>query len=213
MKISPNYTSETFTNLNLTEHSSDEDWKTAVEIFNDRYSSRFINPIKALMSNDDSRIWEYSGFAIMTINCLLIETLNQFYYGVRETKDLKKDKNVPHINSIEDAFVDFLGKRNFFKIPAKEAKLFYLQVRNGLVHQAETKKSSKIHIQSSQPEIIKIVSSGNVNEGVSIRRDLFTTALLNEYDEYKKKLLDKPIDKPLRKNFIQKMGFICDDQN
>lgn len=212
MNISPNYNSEHFTKLNLSDSSNENDWKEAIKIFDDRYSNRFVNPILALANNSNLSVWEYSGFSIMALNCLLIETLNQFYYGVNDTDELKKDKSITHINSIEDAFIDFFTKSNNFNSAFKpdEAKIFYLQVRCGLLHQAETKKSSTIHIKSEQTEIVVLTNKGQLNEGISIRRDLFTTKLIKEYCDYKERLhLYENID--LRKSFISKMKHICDD--
>lgn len=90
MIISPKISSADFNKFKLTENSSDNTWKKAINIFDDRYTSRFINPILELSNNKKISIWEFSGFAIMALNCLLIETLNQFYYGVNDTNDLKK---------------------------------------------------------------------------------------------------------------------------
>ena len=212
MNISLNYTSTDFSKLNLTDTSNETDWKEAVEIFEDRYSNRFINPILELATNKKLSIWEYSGFAIMALNCLLIETLNQFYYGVNDTNEIKNDISITHINSIEDAFVDFFTKSKHFNtsFKDKESRIFYLQVRCGLLHQAETKKSSTIHIKSEQPEIVVLTNTGQLNEGISIRRDLFTTQLVEEYNDYKKRLL-LPVNTDLRKHFIIKMTHICND--
>lgn len=213
MKISPKYTSTDYINLQLKETSSKSDWEQAVKIFDDRYTNRFINPIYELAKSKNIVVWEYSGFAIMALNCLLIETLNQFYYGVNDTDELIKDKSVSHINKIEDAFVDFLTKSKFFNhcFKQKEACLFYLHIRNGLLHQAEVKKGSLIHIKCAQKEMVKIENSGNPNEGISLRRDLFTDSLIKEYGNYKTRLLTEPADCKLREAFIKKMGHICDD--
>jgi len=77
----------------------------------------------------------------MSINCLLIETLNQFYYGVDDTDELKKDKNIKHINSIEDSFIDFLTSSKYFNLAfdKESSSLFYRHIRCGLLHQAKTK--------------------------------------------------------------------------
>jgi hypothetical protein len=199
-------------NLNLTVISNDIDWKEAVKIFDDRYLNRFINPILTLANNNKLSIWIYSGFAIMTLNCLLIETLNQFYYGVNDTNELIKDKSIKHINSIEDAFFEFLTKSNYFNtcFKTEESKIFYKQVRCGLLHQAETKGNSTIHIKSEQTEIVVLTKKEQLNVGVSIRRDLFTTQLIKEYNNYMERLL-LPVNTDLRKNFISKMKYICDN--
>ncbi|MEX2478912.1 MAG: hypothetical protein WD357_10775 [Gracilimonas sp.] len=52
-------------------------WEIMVDIFNERLESRFLKPIRLISS--DKRIGNFSGFSIMAIDCLIIETLNQFY--------------------------------------------------------------------------------------------------------------------------------------
>ena len=214
MEISPRYTSDSWFKLKLTVTSPDKDWKKAVEIFDDRYSNRFINPIDALKNNSKINIWVYSGFSIMAINCLLIETFNQFYYGVKDTDAFKSDESICHINSIEDSFVDFFCRSKNFSsdFDIKKAKIFYKQIRCGLLHQAETKKTSRIHIKKEQKELIIVENEDQPNEGISIRRDIFTDRLFQEYDDYKKRLLKIPFEPKLRINFIKKMNYICDDK-
>jgi hypothetical protein len=148
MKISPRYNSTDWTVLSLTPTSPDEEWKKAVAIFDNRYSYRFIKQIDALRFNTSKVTAIYSGFAIMSLNCLLIETLNQFYYGVNDTDELKKDKSIKHITNIKDSFIDFLTASKHFNSAFDKlaSGLFYYHIRCGLLHQAETKMSSTIHI-------------------------------------------------------------------
>jgi len=60
------------------------DWGKMVEIFEDRIKGRFLKPI-SLIENDHN-IGEFSGFSILALDCLIIETLNQFYSGTDETE-------------------------------------------------------------------------------------------------------------------------------
>jgi hypothetical protein len=213
MNISPRYNATNWIELKLTTASSNEDWKEAINIFDNRYSYRFIKQIDTLRFNSSNQTRIYSGFVIMSINCLLIETLNQFYYGVDDTDELKKDKNIKHINSIKDSFIDFLTSSKYFNpVFDKESSiLFYDDIRCGLLHQAKTKKSSIIHIKKSQKQILEKIYDGKKITGISIRRDLFTDALVEEYENYKKTLLTLPVNEKLRKNFITKMNLICDE--
>lgn len=52
-------------------------WETAINIFEDRilWNGRYFKSIDILLDNNDLDI---TGFAIMAINCLLVETLYQF---------------------------------------------------------------------------------------------------------------------------------------
>lgn len=58
--------------------SVEVDWQTAINIFEDRIRSRFLNIINQAQPS------LVSGFAVMALDCLLIETLQQFLYPFRE---------------------------------------------------------------------------------------------------------------------------------
>ena len=60
------------------------DWKKMVKIFKDRIEGRFLKPIRLIAADLD--IGEFSGFSILALDCLIIETLNQFYHGIDETE-------------------------------------------------------------------------------------------------------------------------------
>ena len=63
-------------------------WILMTNIFNDRIEGRYLKPIRLIAS--DSDIGEFSGFSILAIDCLIIETLNQFYLGLDETRMLTR---------------------------------------------------------------------------------------------------------------------------
>lgn len=214
MKISPKYNSSHWNELHLIPTSTNDNWKKAVAIFDNRYSYRFIRQIDTLRHNTVSQAAIYSGFAIMSINCLLIETLNQFYYGVKDTDELKKDKTIKHIENIKDTFVDFLTTSTNFNgaFDKQSSELFYYHIRCGLLHQAETKMSSTIHIDKKQKNLVEKIYDDKTVTGISIRRDLFTDCLFAEYSDYKKRILATPADNELRRRFITKMDLICDDK-
>lgn len=202
-RISPNKYVSDWEKLELKVASNENLWEDAIKIFEDRINGRFLNQIEALSDHCSLDIKIYSGFTTMALDCLLIETLHQFYNGLKETKS---KKNL-------DAFVDFLTSSHNFKEWFKEgetsAKEFYLQIRCGILHQAETKKYSRITIDKKQKEML-VAYEGKWEKGLIIRRDLFHRGLLNEIKEYKRKLIDK-VDNPhnYRENFIKKMNMIC----
>ena len=66
------------------EGSANNDWERMVDIFEDRMESTFLRPIR-LVAND-YHIGEFSGFSRLALDCLIVETLNQFYHGLDETE-------------------------------------------------------------------------------------------------------------------------------
>lgn len=140
MKISPTYRSSDWNSLNLTKQYS-ENWNQGAEIVKDRIYGRYLKQIDVLENNLDNNIWEFSGFLIMAVDCMVIETLNQFYLGLGDTNEKYERRNW-------ESFRDFFARGEFFKSEFEndagfdddKAKIFYDHVRNGLLHQAQTKK-------------------------------------------------------------------------
>ena len=133
MYISPKYTVEDWKTIDF---STEEDWHKAISIFEDRIRGRFLDLIHAIKSRT------YAGFAVLALDCLLIETLQQFREGEPETPPRMSTKY----------FIRFLTEtsfRDFFD--EKTACMFYDQIRNGILHQAEVKESSRVLIRKEAP--------------------------------------------------------------
>jgi hypothetical protein len=167
-----------------------------VEIFQDRMEGRFFKPIR-LIAND-CVIGEFSGFSILALDCLIIETLNQFYSGLDETEGLHKM-----------AFWKFFKNSDFFKghFSRKKAFTFYSHYRCGILHQAQTKKKSVVRIDQST--MIQSVGK-DISEGLIVDRALFHKALEQEILSYMERLKRGGNENcELRANFIKKMNIIC----
>lgn len=202
MKISPNYRSSDWSILNLSSAYT-EDWIEASKIVHDRIWGRYIVQTQVLEDNLDRRIWEYSGFYIMSIACLVIETMNQFYWGIDSTNDKFPSNN-------KQSYIDFLTRSEFFnkEFNQDSAEIFYKHIRNGLLHQAQTKKGSLINIRKSK--MITPITSTNIHNGIEINRLKFQSALVNEFESYIEKLQNSNvIYNQLRTNCIAKMKIIC----
>lgn len=133
----------------------------------------------------------YSGFAVLAIDCLVIEALQQFREGVDES------------NSVETSFVRFL-KETRFNLDRHVARKFYFTIRNGLLHQAETKEDSLINKSKKSPQPVQRAASGT---GVVVNARRFHEELRLAFAEYKNALLaGQP--QSLRDRFILKMNFI-----
>ncbi|SEK53230.1 hypothetical protein SAMN05444515_102255 [Ectothiorhodospira marina] len=176
-----------------------DDWATMVAIFRDRLHGRFLEPIEHIEA--DRRIGGFAGFSIMALDCLLVETLNQFYHGLDETpKDHQRQ------------FWKFFSGSEHFKsnFTRKVSDIFYSHVRCGLLHQAQTKKGTLI--RADQDRMISPAPGGLVN-GIIVDRVRFHDALKQEIATYIRTLESgEEGGADLRNNFITKMQYICGGQ-
>ena len=187
INISPNYNKEDYLNLNLSIHSCEANWREAIKILKDRIEGRYLNQIE-LLSNDIN----VNGFAIMALNCLLIETLYQFKEG--------KDKTPSHHN--KEVYSDFLMQEFPLVFNTQNiAESFYSNIRCGILHSAQTKNESRL----SDREGVAVVLEGNTLV-VSVKG--MSLLLKTYFQHYLQKLLDAN-EIPLRKNFIKKMKYVC----
>ena len=193
--ISSRHTVEDYENLKLNIDSSLNEWNKAIEIFNDRINSRFIEPINCLLktNNPDQNVstelqFEFSALAIIS---LLIETLQQF-------KDGRENNNrVVRIN-----YEKFL--RQELKFEKSEAEVFYKNIRCGLLHQGEILDRTVIVPYEKRYNDI-------YNEPFIEKNKLNTKILYKKILRYFMNYLDLLSDsrnKIDRKNFIKKMNSI-----
>ncbi len=198
-KISPKYYASKWLSLNLKEKDS-TDWEIAFDIFEDRIAGRFLKQIEILESNEDPEIKYFSGFSIMAIDCLLIETLQQFYNGTKRTGKGQDEK----------VFHDFFSRSSFFSTFFNEidkTRIFYNHIRCGILHQAQTKKQSIIHIRGNTP-LIEWIDKADYSKGLSINRYEFHKALLEVYEKYLRDLRSTK-NLNLRRKFEKKMNIIA----
>lgn len=202
MQISPKYECSDWTNLKLCKNFS-KDWCRGADIVHDRIHGRYLAQIEVLDEHLDPDIWLYSGFLIMAVDCMVIETLNQFHLGIGDTNEKYRKRNW-------ESFKDFFTRSEFFKndFDDEKAHIFYDHIRNGLLHQAQTKEKSLINIK--RPSMLTQVTPSNLSDGIIVNRDLFHEALVKEFEQYIKKLKtnDKEFD-DLRQKCIKKMETIC----
>ena len=198
IKISPKYSASDWTGLSLTNKDS-PDWIKAIDIFQDRINGRFFKQVDELMTNRDRNVRAFSGFVVIAIDCLLIETLEQFQRGIKRTgKDFD-----------EQIFHDFFqrsGELKSFFDSIDKSKVFYNQIRCGILHQAQTKKQSTIHIKSGTPTL-SWVDKEDFQKGMSINRNKFHKAVNDVFTHYLEQL-KKGKDKNLRDKMKRKMDFI-----
>lgn len=199
-KISKQYYNTDWKNINLI-NSSSANWDKGILIVQDRFESRFFNHIDGIKQDG------FSGFVIMSINCLLIETLMQFYTGHNSTED-----NPNYSGNQWKSFKDFLKNSPHFNThftTNRICKVFYQHFRCGLLHQAQTKKKSKINICTGK---LITQASSTVEDGLIVDRNIFYTNLKLEFDNYIDKLSNNKTNfkgENLREKCILKMDTIC----
>jgi hypothetical protein len=184
LRISPRYTSLDWQRL---DSSKPEDWLKAVEIVRDRLEGRFLCFANDCLKKPDS------GFVVLAIDCLLAETIQQFKDGVTDGR-----------GQSETMITRFLeGSRFQPDFDADARKAFYVDIRCGLLHQAEAKKMWLI--RRKQPSLLQETTGG---EGYIIDVGRFHAALQNSFDEYLKAIVESS-NAPLRSNLWKKMDHIC----
>ncbi len=193
MEISKGYITEDYNKLDLSNHQS-TDWNTATKIFINRMEPRYLVPIR-LMMKEDAKIINIRerkfGFAITALICLLIETLHCFRNGIIDNR-----------GQASHTFEVFLTTSKSFSnhFDNTTARVFYDHIRNGILHQAETKEGSRI--RDIGPVIRKL------SNGIAINRSLLFELLEEEFHYYVDEISD-PSNTALRNSFKTKMDHIC----
>ena len=105
MQVAPGFDSAEWQSLKLDDPNS-PDWAKAISICESRISGRFIEPVDFLIATDEKKpaTERRFGFAVMAIDCLLVETLGAFLAGLENTK-----------GKSEATFCSFLTTRPLFK--------------------------------------------------------------------------------------------------
>jgi len=131
-----------------------------IQFLKRRYEERFLNPIQTLRSAPKNS--HGCAFAVMALSSMLIETMQCYRQGLPTTNqpefdELKKAIKVPqeyHIPKVESGREVF---KSFFSFPAHrvlfcgiDGEIFYRDIRNGVVHQGQTKSGWKIEKGQTQ---------------------------------------------------------------
>lgn len=208
--ISPNYMASQWRDLNISA-TPKPNWEEAAKIFHDRIVGRFLAPVDAMRKHADAGIREFCGFTVLAIDCLLIETLGQFYRGYQETPSPKDKTHNPEGKKHSDFYVEFmneishLSKADCFDTPKKRS-LFYKHFRCGILHQAQTKSKSRVRF--GETKMARFANQADHDQGLIVDRELLHNALVDEVLAYEG-LLKSGADATKRTNFIKKMDLIA----
>jgi hypothetical protein len=171
-------------------------WSEACEIVADRVRNRFLTPIQLLMNDPNSAEYGF-GFAMLAIDCLLIDTLQSFREGRTSGNEARSTK----------AFIDFLVERPRFAsafVGKSRAREFVDNVRNGLLHDGETRGGWRIRQGLPNGKILEKTADGWI-----LYRDRFHLALEAEFSDYLEQLMLPEDDSSLRSKFLRRMDSIC----
>ncbi len=158
--LSPRFTVDDWKKLSFT---AEADWKTAVEIVEDRINGRFIEWIDKLIDNT------FAGFAVLALDCLLLETLYGFQVGA-STRDTRK------------AYKTVLTAPPFY-FDDTLAESFYDNVRCGIIHDTETRKGWLIQMVA-QTRIVELDAAGSH----ILNRTMFHSTLTNAFKDWVEQL-------------------------
>jgi len=197
---------------------ADKDWARMIQIFKDRMEYRYFSALQSLIDADRYQPTPRFGFSIMALDCLLMETLHQFYKGYKKSRGNGKAINgkvrkITKDGSNGQFFCEFLMqssskfKRHFENQPGA-AVIFYQDIRCGILHSGETLNSTLIRVHKTDEDKNELFTIIGQEEGIILFRDTFHKLLQEEFDEFCNRLLDAE-HKDLRKRFIKKMGYIC----
>lgn len=192
MQIAPNFEAAKWRTLALDDPAS-PDWEVAISVLDRRIRERYLAPADFLISSEEetSATERRFGFAVLAIDCLLVETLGAFIDGLEETTNRSKE-----------TFCKFLTSRPTFRQLFSQAlaEKFYKEFRCGVLHQAEVGGNSKVW---SVGPLVR-----TEGDSIIVNRNEFHGGLKSEFTAYLGELRDTR-NAQLRANFRKKMNFIA----
>lgn len=199
--------------------SDEAAWGEAIGVFERRMKERFFTCIDALVKADTKPYLKclglspeepqcIPGFSIMALCCLLVETLQGFQESAASTGPPGPCTypTGPCVRPSPDTtgqFIKFLRRPAFGEAFAEDkiARSFVRGVRNGILHEAETRKWV---IWREAPSTV----AEPLEDGYALNRTIFYEAVKQEFESYLKNLQD-PANGKLRERFKEKMNDIC----
>lgn len=191
--ISDEYVYEDYLALQFEVDSPEEVWNNAIKIFISRINSRYFYAIDKLMKDEKPEGMLTYGFAIVTLQCSLIDTFAKFRYGPEKTKNSER-----FIAFLEEYLVPE-GKKE------KLAQRVYQDIRCGLVHSGSTANNSGLSCHL--PQLVTVLEKGNKKGPISLDLIVLDKMLREYFNQYVNNLKDKECK--LRKNFVHTMDEVC----
>lgn len=180
--------------------SKTENWGSAFNFYEQRITTRYLNPINAILNMD---LNTGEGFAVVNLQCSLIETIECFYNGwIYKYPDFFTINRSDSFRGNKKIFECFFKKREPFKCLNIDGEDFYYNVRCGLLHETQTKRGWIIKAESDKIYELK--------EGQKIiYRTNFQKAIEDVIKQYKSDLINSREAENLRTNLKGKFNNIC----
>lgn len=185
LRISPRFTSDDWRAL---DKENFDDWRRAAEILKDRLDGRFLHYAGNCLRSPNS------GFVVLAIHSLLLETIQQFREGIIDGKGQS--------GRLVRSFLK--GKRFQPDFDRKARDAYYTDIRCGLLHQAEAK--NRWLIRRDQRHLLREFPHGD-GYIIDVRR--FHGRVRKSFNDY---LAEMQISDSVtvRENLWKKMNSICD---
>jgi hypothetical protein len=167
-----------------------------IRFIDHRLRGRYITPLQ----NVKPRKYR-SGFLMMAASCLLIETLQSFFLGIKDTKDVSAKSFKAFFERNKEFFPKFSECFPGVALDSKQDN-FYYNIRCGILHQAETTGSYRIVRDKS--DLFEPAEQ-------TINADKFINAVESCLDKYLNELRVLPVVSQRWSKVADKVSFICDN--
>lgn len=199
-------------------------WEYAFRFFEERIETRYLEPIEAILNIGNNK---GEGFAVVNLQCSLIETIESFIqgwvYNATKTVDKKgntwysEDKIVIYKNDEElknlNIFVSFFDNREPFNIKFEENNLqgddFYWNVRCALLHETQTKNNWKIKKSIDDKNAFEVKGGFKILYRENFHRDIKEVIKNYKSAIVEGEKFDGIEGNKLRQNFRDKFNHIC----
>lgn len=193
MNIAHNFSATDWLALKLNQ-DLESDWIKAIDVFKDRLTERYIEPVDILIKTENHLPEKDRkfGFTVLAIDLLLMETIQSFKEGIINSTGKSKQ--------IFTNFLKFSPYFNKYFSDDKSRENFYIDFRCGILHQAEIQSSALLWSLGEvyeKSEDLEIYNRNAIHE--NIKNDL------NDYIQ----CLHNPKNQNERKLFKTKMNAIA----
>jgi hypothetical protein len=205
-KLGPDFYVSTWERIHPQLHADhyDANWGIAIAGIEGRFRERFVKPANAIQALDESDRSVYAegrGFAIVAIDCLLLEALYGYETGKRTDSTKTTGEMFAHLLTSKAQF------GGAFDDPGR-ADMFARNIRNGILHDGETRHGWLVRQGSADGPIV-----WPDGERLVLNRDAFHRAVKACLDDYFARLRqpDGPDSSELRAKFVERVVKLCDD--